>query len=351
MKRYGNIYEKIWDINNLRLAHKNARKDKLFYREVRMVDADPDYYLYQIQEMLIRGTYEVSPYMESIIIDNGKERLLAKLPYFPDRIIQWAIMLQIEGIFREVFCDFTCASIPQKGISAAVKLMRKYLRDEEGTRYCLKMDVSKFYPNIDHNILKLLLRKKIKDNRLLELLDRIIDSRGDKGVPIGSYLSQYFANYYLSYLDHFMKEELRMKYVVRYMDDIIVLSDSKERLHEVRQAVEGYLSTRLNLALKPNYQVFPVESRGVDFIGFRFFHGYALLRKSIRGRMKKRLLQIARKQKRRMLISMTEWCSANSYDGWLKMCNAFRLREKYIATIVWSLKMYYLTNIKKVRFI
>ena len=98
MKRYGNIFEKIYDMDNLRLAHQNARKDKLFYREVKMVDSDPDYYLGQIHDMLKNGTYKVSDYDVSIINDKGKERELMKLPYFPDRIIQWAILLQIEGL-------------------------------------------------------------------------------------------------------------------------------------------------------------------------------------------------------------------------------------------------------------
>lgn len=146
MKRHGDIYDKICTIENLREAHRNARKDKLFYAEVKMVDSDPDKYLKQIQEMLINGTYEVSEYQVSIINDKGKERCLAKLPYFPDRIIQWAVMLQIEHTFMEVFCAHTCASIKERGISKALKLLRGYLEDVPGTQYCLKVDISKFYP-------------------------------------------------------------------------------------------------------------------------------------------------------------------------------------------------------------
>ena len=104
MKRYGNIYSKIYDMDNLKFAHKNARKDKLFYKEVKMVDSNEEYYLKQIQDMLINKTYKVSKYEVSIINDKGKERELMKLPYFPDRIIQWAIMLQIEQIFTNTFC-------------------------------------------------------------------------------------------------------------------------------------------------------------------------------------------------------------------------------------------------------
>ena len=128
MKRCNGIFEKICTIENLREAHKNARRDKLFYREVKMVDADVDYYLKQIQDMLVNKTYEVSKYETSIINDKGKERVLMKLPYYPDRIIQWAIMLQIEDIFMKNFCPHTCASIRDRGITRAQSLLKKYLK-------------------------------------------------------------------------------------------------------------------------------------------------------------------------------------------------------------------------------
>ena len=225
MKRCNGIFEKICTIENLREAHKNARKDKLFYREVKMVDADVDYYLRQIQDMLINKTYQVSEYTTSIINDKGKERVLMKLPYYPDRIIQWAIMLQIEDIFMKNFCKYTCASIRNRGITRAQNLLKKYLKDTENTKYCLKLDVSKFYPNINHEILKKLLLRKFKDKDLLELLFKIIDStEGDVGIPIGSYLSQFLANFYLSYFDHWFIVEKKMEYVVRYMDEIVVIN-------------------------------------------------------------------------------------------------------------------------------
>lgn len=341
MKRYGDIYDKICTIENLREAHRNAKKDKLFYAEVKMVDSDPDKYLAQIREMLVNGTYQVSQYSRSIINDKGKERCLAKLPYFPDRIIQWAIMLQIEPVFMEVFCTHTCASIKERGISRALDLLHRYLEDVPGTQYCLKVDISKFYPSIDHDILKRLLARKFKDRRLLTLLYKIVDSVDGSGVPIGSYLSQYLANFYLAYFDHWMKEELHLKYVVRYMDDIVVLAESKEQLHEVRRLMDGYLTTKLNLHLKENWQIFPVDARGIDFIGFRCFHGYTLLRERTCKRMKHRMAGIRQKQEEGKLINYAEWCSANSYNGWLEMCDGWRLKQTCILPVVPSLMRYY----------
>ena len=347
MKRYGNLYAKIYDIENLKEAHKNARKDKLFYKEVKMVDGDEEKYLATIQDLLKNKTYRVSEYQVSTINDKGKERILAKLPYFPDRIIQWAVMLQVEHIFMECFCDFTCASIKYRGIAHAQKLLRRYLEDVKGTKYCLKLDIRHFYPSIDHEILKSLLRKKFKDDDLLWLMDMIIDSSPTAvGVPIGSYLSQFFANYYLAFFDHWLKENSKCKYIVRYMDDIVILNESKEHLHQLRKDIDVYLQENLNLTLKPNWQVFPVESRGIDFVGYRQFHGYTLLRKRTAKRFKRRMLRIRKKVTDGSLMNYSEWCSVNSYKGWLMHADCTRLNEKYIVPLEKPAQKYYREVIK-----
>lgn len=313
-----------------------------------MVDSNPEYYLSKIRDMLMNKTYEVSPYKHRKIIDKGKERELAKLPYFPDRIIQWAILLQIEPIFKKVFTNFTCASLKNRGIHKASKLTDKAMKDRKGTAYCLKIDINKFYPSIDHEILKEMLRKKFKDNDLLELLDKIIDSMpGDKGLPIGSYLSQYLANFYLSYFDHWLKEIKKVRYIVRYMDDITVYNESKEVLHALLRDMEEYLQNNLKLTVKGNWQVFPTDIRGVDFVGYRHFYGYKLLRKSTCKNFKRKMLNIKRKIQKGLNITYNEWCSANSYKGWLAWCDGFRLTQKYITPIMPTLNKYYQEKIKR----
>lgn len=330
MRRYGNIFEKIIDIDNIRLAHRKARRDKSHYVEVKMVDKNVDHYAREIQEMLIKETYEVSDYKFSIINDKGKERNLMKLPYYPDRIIQWAIMLQIEDIFLRKFIDQTCASIPKRGIHKAYGFVQKYLRDEEASKHCLKMDVRHFYENIDKIILKNKLNKTFKDEKLLRLLNKIVDSYPEKtGVPIGSYLSQYFGNFYLNDLDHYIKEDLHCKRYVRYMDDMVILESNKEELHTIRKSVEKYLNDELKLELKGNYQVFSTRTRGIDFVGYRFFGDYTLLRKSTCKKFKRRMNKISKKDD----ISYGDFCSINSYKGWLKYCNSYRLSDKYLGGI------------------
>lgn len=231
MLRVGYLYEKICTIENIREAHKHARKDKLFYKEVKMVDSDPDYYFAQIRDILLNHTYKVGKYIVEVINESGKDRTLMKLPYFPDRIIQWAIILQIETHLARTFTFHTCASLPGRGQDRCIKLTEAYLRDVKATQYCLKIDIHHFYPSIDREILKQKLRRIFKDPELLWLLDLIIDSPpGDRGIPIGSYLSQYLANFYLSDLDHKIKEVYHFKEVVRYMDDMTLYSSSKKRL-------------------------------------------------------------------------------------------------------------------------
>ena len=349
MKRIGNIYEKIYDMDNLREAHRNARKDKSYYKEVQMVDSNPDFYLSQIQTMLKNQTYKVceSDYTVSKINDKGKERELWKLPYFPHRIIQWAVMLQIEPIFNKVFTNFTCASLPNRGISKVRQTMCRYLKDDIDARYCLKIDVHHFYPSIDHEILKKLLRKKFKDPKLLKMFDMIIDSHPSTGIPIGSYLSQYFANFYLAYFDHWLKEELHLKYVVRYMDDVVILHRSKRHLHWVVRQIMNYLSQNLKLELKANWQVFPSFVRGIDFVGYRFFRRFILLRKKCCKRFKRSMIQIRKKWESGRRINFRQFCTINSYRGWLKWCNGFRLAEKYLKPVLPAVDDYYWNVIKR----
>ena len=331
MKRYNDIFPKIVDMENLREAFKNAKKSKSHYHEVKMVAKDPDFYLSKIQEMLINGTYKTSKYETFIKNDKGKEREIYKLPFYPDRIIHWAIMLQIEPIFMKTFTTFTNASLKDRGIHRTLDQLDKMLLDEEGTKYCLKIDVEKFFPNINHDILKELLRKKFKDKLLLNLLDEIIDSiDGEKGAPIGNYLSQYFANFYLAYFDHWLKETKKCKYVLRYMDDIVILHSDKNFLHQLRKDISVYLDKNLKLKLKDNWQVYPVDSRGIDFVGYKTFRKYKLLRKSTYKRMKTKCIKLEKKS----LLSFSDFCSVNSYLGLIKWCNGHNLSKKYIIKLL-----------------
>jgi hypothetical protein len=265
--------------------------------------------------MLLNKTYTTSDYTVFTIFE-PKERKIFRLPYFPDRITHHAIMNVVEPIFTRAFTADTYSCIKGKGIHAAARSVRTSLSDVPYTKYCLKLDIRKFYPNIDHAILKQLLRRKFKDADLLWLLDGIIDSAD--GIPIGNYLSQYFANFYLCYFDHWLKEDIRVKCYFRYADDIVILAPEKQYLHDLLSKIRYYLQDNLNLSIKDNYQVFPVDARSIDFVGYRFYHTHTMLRKSIK------------KNFARMIVNRKTKESIASYYGWAKHANCKHLLKKLL---------------------
>lgn len=318
MKRYDNIFNEIINIENIKYAHLNARKGKNHYTEVKKVNEDIDYHSKKIQNLLKDKKFKNSKYIIFNKQCGKKNREIYKLPYYPDRIIHHAIMQKVKDIWINLFIEDSYACIEGKGIHYGVKRVKTSLKDVKNTKYCLKFDIKKFYPSINNDILKNIIRKKIKDKDLLWLLDEIIDST--KGLPIGNYLSQYLGNLYLTYFDHFCKEKLKIKYYHRYCDDIVIFSSNKEELHYLLKYIKDYLYINLDLNVKENHQIFPVNKRGVNFLGYIFFHTHTLLRKSIKDKMKKKLNKKIDKDK-----------IFASYNGWMKHSDCYNLKYKYFS--------------------
>jgi len=308
MKRHGNLFEKIVDIENIRLAHLNARKGKTGYTEVIMVDAEVDKYCYEIQRLLTTKEFTTAEYEVFVKKDKGKLRDIYKLPYFPDRIVQHAIMQVVEPIWKKSLIADTYQSIKGRGVHKVLPKVVKAVQTGK-VRYCLKMDVKKFYPSVDKEIMKLVVRKKIKCKDTLWLLDDIIDSNC-KGLPIGNYISQYLGNLYLSELDHKIKEVLGAKYYYRYCDDMIILGNTKDWLHQIRRYIEGALDD-IRLTLKRDHSVRPVHL-GVDVLGYVVTPDQVRVRRSIKERMKRN-------------YSVK---NAPSYNGWLTHCDGYNLQTK-----------------------
>lgn len=326
MKRYGNLYDRIIDLENLRLADVKARKGKLRSYGVKMHDKNRDSNIFALHEILVKGQYRTSPYkIFTTVTDAGKEREIYQLPYYPDRILHHAIMNVMEPIWTRIFTADTYSCIKGRGIHGVVRKMKVTLRDRQNTEFCLKLDIRKFYPSINHDILKRLLRKKIKDAQLIMLLDEIIESA--PGVPIGNYLSQFFANIYLAYFDHWIKEACGVRHYFRYADDVVILHGDKARLHALLKDIESYLRDELDLVVKDNWQVFPVDARGVDFVGYVFRHTHIRLRKSI----KQSWARKAGRLKRNNLNSPEMAQSLSCYSGWAKHCNGVNLTRRLAA--------------------
>jgi RNA-directed DNA polymerase len=312
MKRIGNLYNELCKEENIRMALLNARKCKRHYKEIKKIDKNFEYYVCDLKQMLDKKSFKTSKYEVFTRKSGGKTREIYKLPYYPDRIVHHCIIQVIQKTWMNLLIRDTFSTIPGRGIHDGVKRIKDAMKDREGTKYCLKLDIKKYYPSINHNILKQIIRRKIKDKDFLNLLDEIIDSA--PGVPIGNYVSQWFGNLYLAYFDHWVKEELKCKYYYRYCDDLVILDSNKKNLHANLIAINHYLNEILDLQIKSNFQIFPLNSRGLDFLGYRFFHDYTLVRKRIVKAMKKRLNNPK---------------SMASYWGWLKHADTYRLTKKY----------------------
>jgi len=314
MKRYGNLFHQIVDVKNIMTAHNNAKKGKRHYKEVRFFESRPYHHARSIRNMLIHKTYEPSAYISMHINDRGKPREILKTNYYPDRIIHHALMQVVQPILEQTYIKDTYQSITGRGTHKAIERIKSWMKDEVATRYCLKIDIRKFYPSVDNDILKAKFRHKIKCTDTLQLLDTLVDS--SRGLPIGNYTSQTLANYYLSSFDHYVKEVLGVKHYIRYADDIVLFSDTKEALHTALVAMRCELSA-LKLDIKGNWQVFETRERGLDFLGYRLFGNYTLLRQKMATKIKRVFTKTP--------SSFKDISSLMSYLGWLKIASTYNL--------------------------
>lgn len=335
-------------MENLRRAEAKARRGKLRTYGVRYFDRNAEANLEALHEALLTKTFKTSPY-EVFTVYEPKERLIYRLPYYPDRIVHHAVMNILEPIWVSVFPYNTYSCIKGRGIEAARKRVRKILSDTENSRYCLKIDIRKFYPSIRHDIIKSIYRKKIKCRDTLWLLDEIVDSVNGapdpidrskvcngRSVPIGNYISQYLANLCLSYIMHRINHEWRNVKGVLYADDGRFYAADKATLHELLKFIQKELGL-LNLTLKNNYQIFPIaESRyypktgkgdkhghGDDFLGFVFYRKHTRIRKSIKQNLCRRVSKLLRRKNPLPPIEFKQ--AVCSWLGWIKYSNSEHL--------------------------
>lgn len=320
MKRHGQLFDQIVSMDNLRAAYRKARKGKSSKSAIRRFGTSPEIRLENIRRSLINGSFTTSAYLTKWVFE-PKARLIYVLPFNPDRIVQHAIMNVIEPIWDRMLISDSYACRSGKGIHAGSRKVMEFVRRY---RYCLKCDISKFYPSVDHAILFSIIQRKIKCSRTLELLRNIIYSiGGGKNVPIGNYTSQWFGNLYLNELDQHLKHEWRIKPYVRYCDDFVLFSDDKPFLNRMALVIKEFVWERLRLTLS-KCDLFPV-TQGVDFLGYRHFRNYILLRKSTAQRIKRRLRLLPRLLERGRITADSFRSSLASSLGWLKWCNSHNL--------------------------
>ncbi len=328
MKRYGNIWGKVITEENIKSAFRNAcrtsnRQSHATRTAIRRMKSHLEDCVRYILYILKKGTWLPSGYKERVIYE-PKKRTIYIAKFFPDRVIHHALVDVLEPIWDKIMIYDTYSCRKGKGQHAGSRRCMEYIRKN---RYCLKCDISKFYPSLDHDVLKTILRRKIKDKYVLKNLELIVDSYpGRKNAPIGNLTSQWFGNLYLSELDDFAKQTLRVKSYIRYCDDFVLFANNKETLKTWGMKLRKFVTERLLLTFS-KFDLFPV-SRGIDFLGYRHFpNGYILVRKSTAKRMKARLKEIPHllrigKMDKDKAISIIA-----SAEGWIKHANSFHLKD------------------------
>ena len=274
-------------------AFQKANKGRRWRAEILSFTRNIIYNLVLVRSELLKQSYIHGNYY-SFIVNDSKKRII-KAASFKDRIVHHALCNIIEPIFEKSFIYDSYACRKGKGVHKAILRLQHFLRlSSEGLNgkkfFCLKCDISKFFDNVDHNVLKQIIHKKISSPGVLWLIDLIIDSHNEqKGIPIGNLTSQLFANIYLNELDHFIKDRLGIKYYIRYMDDFLILDVDKNRLFDLRNQIREFLQFHLKLNLHPKKSEYFSVDGGIDFLGYLVFKSYILLRKSTVKRFLKKL--------------------------------------------------------------
>lgn len=285
MKRAGDLIDAIAARENLLLAFWKAQRGKRAAVEVLRFRENLEGELASLRRDLLVGPF-LPGRAHVFTIHDPKERVICAAP-FRDRVAHHALMNICHDTFESYQIHDSYACRVGKGTHRAVARARYFAAR---FHYCLKLDVRRFFDSVDHEVLLALLRRRFKDRRVLEIFDAIVrgyETAPGKGVPIGNLTSQYFANHYLGVLDHFVKERLRCRGHVRYMDDFLLFHDEPARLRAWRREVSDYLGGELRLTLKPPCLA-PMQ-RGVTFLGFRVFPNRVTLSRRSRLRFHRKL--------------------------------------------------------------
>jgi RNA-directed DNA polymerase len=320
MKRHGNLWEKIISLENLNESYIKARKGKRWQRNVQNFERNIIPNLKSIQRSLITKTFTTSEYKVKRIYE-PKERDIYVLPFYPDRIIQHALLRVIIPIWDGLMINDSYACREGKGMHQGSQKVMLHIKKY---KYCLKCDIKKFYPSIDHDILINIIRKKIKCKDTLWLMENIVRSiSGGKNTPIGNYTSQWFGNLYMNELDQWIKHTKKRKAYVRYCDDFVLFDDDKVELYKLKEEIESFLKTELDLTFS-KWSIFPV-TQGLDYLGYRHFKKKILLRKRTAKRVKRRMKLLPKKLLRKEITIDQYRSSIASTEGWLRWANCRNL--------------------------
>ncbi|HLD12272.1 MAG TPA: reverse transcriptase domain-containing protein [Candidatus Nanoarchaeia archaeon] len=313
MKSYHNLYEKVISLDNLFAAYKKARIGKTKKVYVLAFEEDLSENLMQLHHELKDGSYAPLP-LEMFILRDPKTRMISK-SNFRDRIVHHALHIILEPIFDRTFIYDSCANRKGKGNIFAIKrfdifkrkvskngkiLPNRFKENNHIVGYCLKADIRHYFATVDQKILLSLIKRKVSDVQVINLIEKILynfDAKEKgKGMPLGNLTSQFFANIYLNELDYYVKHVLRIPYYIRYVDDFVILNAVKEQLVFWKEKIDCFLRETLLLELHPEKSKIISLARGVDFVGFRNFYYFRLPRKRNVKNMERKVVLYSKKE-------------------------------------------------------
>ncbi|MBN3883787.1 MAG: RNA-directed DNA polymerase [Nostoc sp. JL34] len=351
MKRYGNIYSQIIEFENILAAAKKAQKGKRFRDNVLNFNNNLEPELIKLQDELGNKNYQPGNY-RTFYIKEPKTRMISAAPY-RDRVVHHALCNIILPLIEPTFIADSYANRVGFGTHRALHRFTEFARS---SHYVLQCNIQKYFPSIDHEILKSLLRRKIKCSDTLWLIDTIIDNSNEqllvvehfagdslltpierrRGLPVGNLTSQFFANVYLNGFDHFVKEELRVKKYLRYVDDFSLFSDDWQFLSNARLAIEEYLANNLRLRIHPiKSQLF--ETRiGANYVGFRILPNCIQVRTENLRRARRRLKFMQRKSAQGKINSDKISQSIQSWFAHFEHGDTWQLRQQIFTSLAWT---------------
>jgi len=325
MKRHGYLFDEITSFENLLKAAKKAQRGKRLKDSTAGFNLNLENELLQLQAELQSRAYRIGAYKCFYVFD-PKRRLISALPY-RDRVVQHALCNVIEPIFERSFIYDTYACRRGKGSHRAVERFTTYCRKN---KYALKCDIRSYFASIDHDVLFGMIKKKIKDPDVLWLIKLIIDSTLSPGIPIGNLASQIFANLYLNGFDHHLKETIKCGPYIRYMDDLIVFGNDKNKLDDIKKTIKGYVN-RLKLKLHPHKTRVYLTAKGIAFLGYKIYPTHRLIVRQNIKRLRKRIKNYFELLKLKLIFPQKITCSIQSWLGYAIHADSFYLRREVLS--------------------
>lgn len=303
MRREGYIVEEIVESDNMEDSFNQVLRGtkRKRSRQGRYLIAHKEEVLEELTVQIALGSFRVKDYHEREIVEGGKLRRIQILS-MKDRIAVHAIMAVVDRHIRKRFIRTTSASIKERGMHDLLDYIRRDMsEDPEGTRYCYKFDITKFYESIKQDFVMYCVNRVFKDKKLIAMLDNFVRLMPD-GLSIGLRSSQGLGNLLLSvFLDHYLKDRYAVRHFYRYCDDGVVLGKTKAELWKIRDAVHGQME-QIGLKVKANERVFPVDE-GIDFLGYVIRPDYVRLRKRIKQKFARKMHEVKSRRRRRELIA------------------------------------------------